>query len=152
MNGRFADDQLEQHCGPESGDWSVMSTTLAGGHAAYGIAHRRGGVVSSLPLLCLLAARARSALDSSFPFASLALSSARTFQRMAQHGVGRISATRMMSWKMARQARHASARESSTIGLRRSRTSTRTIGGVRISSQSRNASRRSHFQRGSWIR
>ena len=36
---------LEELCGPESGDWAVMETTVLGGHKVYAIAHRRGGAV-----------------------------------------------------------------------------------------------------------
>ena len=37
--------ELEALCGPESGDWAVMETTVLGGHKVYAIAHRRGGAV-----------------------------------------------------------------------------------------------------------
>ena len=50
MTNRFALKELEAHCGTESGDWSVMSTAIAGGHKLYAVAHRRGGAVSAAPL------------------------------------------------------------------------------------------------------
>ena len=37
--------EMEALCGPESGDWAVMQTTVLGGHKVYAIAHRRGGAV-----------------------------------------------------------------------------------------------------------
>ena len=42
---RFPMKELEALCGPESGDWAVMETTVLGGHKVYAIAHRRGGAV-----------------------------------------------------------------------------------------------------------
>lgn len=45
IRSRFPVDQLEQHCGPESGDWSVMTTRVLDGKLVYGVGHRRGGVV-----------------------------------------------------------------------------------------------------------
>lgn len=45
IRSRFPVDQLEQHCGPESGDWSVMTTRVLDDKLVYGVGHRRGGVV-----------------------------------------------------------------------------------------------------------
>eukprot|EP00965_Chrysotila_dentata_P146023 4823822-Pleurochrysis_carterae.AAC.1 len=33
---RFCGDELKQSCGPNPGDWSVMSTKLESGHIIYG--------------------------------------------------------------------------------------------------------------------
>ena len=52
MAARFPLKELERHCGLESGDWATMSTTLAQGHKAYAVAHRRGGSVSACPYPC----------------------------------------------------------------------------------------------------
>ena len=38
----FPQAELEAHCGPDSGDWNVMTSTLSNGKRVYGIAHRRG--------------------------------------------------------------------------------------------------------------
>jgi hypothetical protein len=39
---------LIDHCGPNPGDWCVMTTTLESGHKIYALGHRRGGEVSPL--------------------------------------------------------------------------------------------------------
>lgn len=41
----FPKAELEAHCGPEQGDWAVMSSVLQDGNPVYGIAHRRGMAV-----------------------------------------------------------------------------------------------------------
>eukprot|EP00966_Prymnesium_polylepis_P030189 701586-Prymnesium_polylepis.1 len=48
MTDRFPQKELEQSCGPESGDWSVMSTQMAGGHKLYAVCHRRGVIGTAL--------------------------------------------------------------------------------------------------------
>ena len=42
---RYPKNEIEALCGPNSGDWAVMETTVLGGHSLYAIAHRRGGAV-----------------------------------------------------------------------------------------------------------
>ena len=42
---RYPAKELIELVGPNSGDWSVMTTTVAGGHKIYALAHRRGGTV-----------------------------------------------------------------------------------------------------------
>ena len=37
--------ELIEAVGPNSGDWAVFTTTVAGGHTVYAIGHRRGGTV-----------------------------------------------------------------------------------------------------------
>ena len=37
--------ELIEAVGPNSGDWAVFTTTVAGGHPVYAIGHRRGGTV-----------------------------------------------------------------------------------------------------------
>ena len=50
---RFPVKELEAACGPASGDWAVMETTVLGDHKLYAIAHRRGGAVRNLVLYIL---------------------------------------------------------------------------------------------------
>ena len=45
MSSRFPLKELELYCGPASGDWATMSTTLDDGSPAYAVAHRRGKAV-----------------------------------------------------------------------------------------------------------
>ena len=48
LTKRFPVKELEASCGLESGDWSVMSTTVVG-KPMYAVAHRRGGAVRFYP-------------------------------------------------------------------------------------------------------
>ena len=42
---RYPTTELINRVGPSSGDWEVMTSTVAGGHKIYAIGHRRGGTV-----------------------------------------------------------------------------------------------------------
>ena len=54
---RYPIKHLIDHCGPNPGDWCVMTTTLESGHLIYALGHRRGGEVGcrrSRATLCVL--------------------------------------------------------------------------------------------------
>ena len=42
---RYPTAELMARVGPNSGDWAVMTTTVAGGHKIFAVGHRRGGTV-----------------------------------------------------------------------------------------------------------
>ena len=42
---RYPTEELISRVGPNSGDWAVMTTTVAGGHNIFAVGHRRGGTV-----------------------------------------------------------------------------------------------------------
>ena len=45
ITDRFPADELKAMVGPESGDWAVISSTMANGKLIYGLGHRRGPAV-----------------------------------------------------------------------------------------------------------
>lgn len=53
ISSRFPVEQLESHCGTDSGDWNVMKSTFGSGDwLCYGVAHRRGGAIHTYLSTC----------------------------------------------------------------------------------------------------
>ena len=60
IKSRFPVEQLEAHCGLESGDWAVMTSKFGSGDwPVYGVAHRRGGAIHTYLSTCGTTKRGR---------------------------------------------------------------------------------------------